>query len=113
MATNTNKVVKTYISSAGDGFNPARDLKEVDQTGFIDLSDAYVRGVIPGSIVPNQESFNNIDDPGVIMPRADDQFAAIRNAQYVSAVLADKAAKRESNDSHISTPVVQANANVE
>lgn len=82
------------------GFDPYRDLADVDQTGFIDLSDAYTRGVIPGAIQPSDESFNNMSDPDMILPRSDDQFAAIRTAAYVTSELERREKSAKANDSH-------------
>lgn len=83
-----------------DGFDPFRDLGEVEQTGFIDLCSAFVRGVIPGSIQPTDESFNNMSDPDVILPHSDDTFSSIRTAAYVASELEKKEASAKENDSH-------------
>lgn len=82
------------------GFNPFRDLSDVDQTGFIDLSDAYTRGVIPGVIQPSDDTFNNISDPDMVLPRSDDAFAAIRTASYVVSELERREKSAKANGSH-------------
>lgn len=71
-------------------FDPAVDIQEVEQFGFVDLCDAYVRGSIPGSLDSNDESFTGASEAGALMHSAQDVFEAMRNADYVQSALASK-----------------------
>lgn len=78
---------------AEPSFNPAVDRSPVDQSGMIDLRNAYVHGVVEGDVAISDSSFNGIQDPADIMYRAKDNFEAMRNAQYVRESL--RAAKSQ------------------
>lgn len=71
-------------------FDPAVDIQEVEQFGFVDLCEAYVRGSIPGDLSSNDESFSGAAEAGALMHSAQDVFEAMRNADYVQSALASK-----------------------
>lgn len=77
-------------------YNPDLDIQEVDQFGFVDLRQAFEKGVIPGDMSFEQIEFNEVNDPTVLIPKSDDVFDKLRKAQYVReqiAAAADSPAK--------------------
>lgn len=74
-------------------YDPLMDVEEVDQFGFVDLREAFLNGSVPGDIVSDETKYNGIEDPDAVGSRADDQFAAIRNAQALTAAEAAAASK--------------------
>lgn len=69
-------------------YNPAVDLQEVDQFGFVNLNEAFEKGIIP-SIVPDTDiEFNGVMNPGTLLSHAQDVFDGIRKSEYVSRTLA-------------------------
>lgn len=68
-------------------FNPARDLQAVDQFGFVNLADAFTKGVIPGALDMTEESFNGVQNPGTLIARSQDVFDGLRKAQFVKSQL--------------------------
>lgn len=74
-------------------FDPLMDIEEVDQFGFVDLREAFLNGSVPGDIVADETKYNGIEDPDAVGSRADDQFAAIRNAQALTAAEAAAASR--------------------
>ena len=71
------------IDKSRRGFDPCKDLTEVDQIGYIDLATAYANGVVSGDANPDQLTFNQIEDPASILGRPADEFDAIRMRDYV------------------------------
>ena len=52
-------------------FNKTTDLSEVDQFGYIDLSEAISKGTVASVLKIEDTAFNNIDDPGSsFLPRS-------------------------------------------
>ena len=73
-------------------FNPAVDRSEVDQFGFINLHDAFEKGIIPSNVGFTDDSFNGVASPGILIPHAQDVFESLRQTNYVQSVLRSKAA---------------------
>lgn len=61
------------------------DMEEVDQSGFVDLRQAFLTGMVDGMSNPAEESFSGVDEPDGILPVPKDRFDAIRQAQYVAS----------------------------
>lgn len=80
-------------------YDPLMDVEEVDQFGFVDLREAFLNGSVPGDIVADETKYNGIEDPDAVGSRADDQFAAIRSAQALTAAEAAAAAKAKAASS--------------
>lgn len=76
-------------------FDPKVDLHPVDQFGYINLREAYDKGVISGEVSFTDESFNGML-PDDVMSRPRDKFERIRQADYVKSAL--KAASAKSAD---------------
>lgn len=76
-------------------FDPACDLQEVDQFGFIDLRSAFERGIIPGDLTFQDEQFNGVDNPGVLMHRSQDVFESLRQVNYVREKMSDLNAREK------------------
>lgn len=51
-----------------------RDIQAPDQTGFVDLAKANASGSIPATIMADDLSFNEIEDPNSIAGRPSDVF---------------------------------------
>lgn len=68
-------------------FNPFCDLQEVDQFGFVNLADAFSKGILPGSLEMTEDSFNGVINPGTLMSKSDDIFCGLRKAEYVRSQL--------------------------
>lgn len=73
-------------------FNPAVDRQDVDQFGFVNLNEAFEKGIIPANAGSTDESFNGVAAPGILLPRSQDVFEALRKTNYVQSVLRAKAA---------------------
>lgn len=77
-------------------FDPAVDLQEVEQFGFINLNEAFEKGVVPGSVDLTDESFNGVSNPGTLISRSQDVFDGLRKREYVQTALSKlSAADRE------------------
>ena len=68
-------------------FNPAEDIAEVEQTGYIDLVDAFENHAIPADLSADDVSFNGIEEPDSILGRPRDRFDSMR---MKSAILSYK-----------------------
>lgn len=69
-------------------YNPAVDLQPVDQFGFVNLNEAFEKGIIP-SVVPDTDiEFNGVMNPSTLLSHAQDVFDGIRKSEYVSRTLA-------------------------
>lgn len=73
-------------------YNPAVDRSEVDQFGFVNLNEAFEKGIIPANAGMIDESFNGVAAPGILLPHAQDVFDSLRQTNYVQSVLRSKAA---------------------
>lgn len=65
-------------------FNPLRDVKAVEQTGFVDLAKANAMNSLPSQIQSSPLSYNLIDDPRSIAGRPSDVFEAAAAAKAIS-----------------------------
>lgn len=70
-------------------FNPARDLKEVEPFGFIELKNAFVERCVPSQIGESESDYNGIDNPESILGRPSDVFDALRAADELDRLAAD------------------------
>lgn len=68
-------------------FNPDVDIQEVEQFGFVNLGEAFEKGIIPGGIDLTDESFNGCQNPGTLISRNMDVFDGLRKADYVKSQL--------------------------
>lgn len=71
------------VDNCRRGFDPIKDMEEVDQFGFIDLASAYATGSVSGSLNPEQSVMNGIEDPSSILGKPSDEFDAVRLNKYV------------------------------
>lgn len=76
-------------------FDPKVDLQPVDQFGFVNLRQAYDKGVVPGNVGFSDESFNGML-PDDVMKRPHDVFERYRQGQYVKGVLSARAREAQS-----------------
>lgn len=77
-------------------FDPVCDLEAVPQSGFLDLQDAWVNGVVPGDVSSSGDMYNNIEEPDAILGKPRD-FA---DAYRMSKSMAEAAAHYESSSTH-------------
>ena len=75
-------------------FNPWRDIAAVSQTGWIDLSKAYISHTIPSVIDETEVAYNEIENPSSILGKPGDIFEATRMAAYINS-----AGQKESGES--------------
>lgn len=94
-------------------YNPEVDLQEVDQFGFINLSECYEKGIIPGGVDLTDESFNGVSAPGTLISRSQDVFDGLRKAEYVKNQLSRLGAdEREKVEKSVDKSVESAGQNV-
>lgn len=58
------------------GYNPVKDVKPVEQFGYVDLCSALANNSIPADVSASDESYNKIDNPASILGRPRDVFDA-------------------------------------
>lgn len=58
-------------------FDPVKDLKPVEQYGFIDLKTALDSSVVPSQMPDSDSDYNGIEDPEQIAGKPQDVFEAI------------------------------------
>lgn len=78
-------------------FNPACDLHEVDQFGFLNLRDVYENGAVDGAMSFEAEKYNGVSDPSVLLSRPKDQFEALRQSDYVRDILRTEKEKKSAS----------------
>lgn len=76
-------------------FDPKVDLRPVDQFGFVNLREAYDKGVVPGNVGFSEEAFNGML-PDDVLKRPHDVFERYRQADYVKGVLSARAREAQS-----------------
>lgn len=64
-------------------FDPNRDIKKVDQFGFVDLNECLANGEVPSVIADSEDQYNCIDDPAEILGKPADVFDAYRMGDYI------------------------------
>lgn len=74
-------------------FDPSVDRTEVEQFGFVNLNEAFEKGITPSSVPLTDDSFNGVAAPGILLPHAQDVFDALRQQNYVTSVLKVAASK--------------------
>lgn len=67
-------------------YDPKKDMEPVNQTGWINLYDAYETHTIPSIIDDNEVSYNEIDNPAEILGKPSDIFEATRMSSYINEV---------------------------
>lgn len=77
-------------------YNPARDIRPVDQFGFVDLETAYAKGVVPATVENEDIKYNNQTDPNTIGNVPRDKFDAYEYTRAVrSAVSASESSEKD------------------
>lgn len=69
-------------------FDPVRDIKPVDQFGFIDLKIALDSASVPSQMPDSDSDYNGADDPESILGRPRDVFEAIDAQKAIEAAAA-------------------------
>lgn len=78
-------------------FDPARDLKPVEQYGFIDLKTALDSSIVPSQMPDSESDYNGIDDPEHVVGKPQDVFEAI-DAQNALVSVSPDSPGEESKD---------------
>lgn len=79
-------------------FDPQRDLKPVDQFGFIDLKVALDSASVPSQMPDSESDYNGAEDPESVVGRPRDIFEAIdaqKALESAAAVASDEGSKDE------------------
>lgn len=71
----------TQVFGPNPTYDPIRDQRAVDQTGFVDLAKANSLGSVPANMVGAELSYNGIEDPNSIGFRPADVFEATQAAK--------------------------------
>lgn len=79
--------VRPFFVEVPLGFDPCRDLQEVDQFGFVNIGEAFEKGIVPGGVDIHEESFNGVNNPGTLISRSMDVFDGLRKREYVASML--------------------------
>lgn len=66
-------------------FNPKADSAEVDQFGFVDLCEAYVKHMIPAEASDGNDNYDDVDEPDNIGRKPSDIFESYRMRDEVVA----------------------------
>lgn len=69
-------------------FDPVRDLKPVDQFGFIDLKSALAESVVPSQMPDSEVDYNGIDDPDMVLGKPRDIFEVMDAQKAVEQLAA-------------------------
>lgn len=67
-------------------FNDEKDLRDVDQFGFVDLVDCLSNGEVPSTLADSEDVYNGIEDPDSILGKPSDIFDAYKMQDYVKTV---------------------------
>lgn len=85
-------------------FDKAKDVKPVDQFGFVDLRSAFEHGYVPGNVDVDEMDYNDIDNPASIIGKPEDAFEAMRMQDYLvngvksaSAADANQSSEKDEN----------------
>lgn len=66
-------------------YNPVSDIAPVEQFGFVNLVESLANGFIPTEISNTEDSYNDIDDPSLIVGKPRDTFEAITMMEQVKS----------------------------
>lgn len=66
-------------------FNPKSDSADVDQFGFIDLREAYMKHIIPADVAEGNDNYNDMDEPDTVGAKPSDVFEAYRMRDEIGA----------------------------
>ncbi len=59
-------------------FNPIKDIREVNDIGYIDLATVLKSGIVPSNLDESQIQYNGIEEPSSIIGSPSDVFEAYR-----------------------------------
>lgn len=66
-------------------YDPVRDLKPVEQFGFIDLKTALDSSIVPSQMPESETDYNGIDEPAQVLGKPRDIFEAIDTQKALEA----------------------------
>lgn len=79
-------------------FDPVRDLKPVDQFGFIDLKSALASSVVPSQLPESDTDYNGVEDPEAVLGTPHDVFEAIDMQRAVEAAASEVSGNGEESE---------------
>lgn len=71
-------------------YDPIRDIKPVDQVGFIDLKSALANSCVPSQLPDSEVEYNGIEDPAAIGGKPTDIFEAMEMVSDLDAAAASE-----------------------
>lgn len=74
-------------------FDKDKDVREVDQFGFVDLHAAFVNGSIPSDLQAQEGRFNNVENPSQMRPRPADVFEVEQAQKRYAKIVHDEREK--------------------
>ena len=66
-------------------FDRKRDISDVPQYGFVDLTEVFQTGTVSGDLNASLENYNDIEDPDSIIDKADDIFSLYRQVDEIKS----------------------------
>ena len=79
-------------------FDPLKDLKPVEQYGFIDLKTALDSSVVPSQMPDSDSDYNGIEEPEQIAGKPSDIFEAIDAQKAVEASVSAQSVDESANE---------------
>lgn len=74
-------------------YNPNKDIKAVEQTGFVDLAKANSMNALPANLAANSLSYNGVEDPNAVAGRPSDVFEAAQASKAITDYVPPKKAE--------------------
>lgn len=81
-------------------FDKKRDLAEVDQFGFVNITESIANGYVPNDLTNVADNFDGVDiDPESIIGRPKDTFEAMRMQDTIASDLSKVKKSNQKSDS--------------
>lgn len=78
-------------------YNPEKDISEVDQFGFVNITRAMQNGFVPGSNSSISVEFDDCEDPSVIIGKPGDVFEAMRMQNQIIEGIKNASYNKDAN----------------
>lgn len=80
-------------------YDPVKDIAEVDQFGFVNITNAFKNGYVPGSNASVHVDFDHAEDPSAIVGKPSDVFEAYRMQDSLMQGIKDSGSKSKGSSS--------------
>lgn len=77
-------------------YDKTKDVREVDQFGFVDLHAAFINNSIPSDLGAQEGRFNNIENPLQVRARPSDVFEAENAQKALAKIVKNERTKMQS-----------------